>query len=304
MFSRILGLPKFHCQTGNRSLGTVKAMLSLCSFASPEVSIAQAEAEMSKLKTMDFFTDIMDSKTRADDPERIILSLEAILDPRPESMDDWDDAARARLEEIAGYMQKASVQFKLSLWDKLREAYEALETKDNLRILACRFRCLNMVISELTDEHYTTLDPESRQFYILRALYQYDKILEQTLEVALKDRWNVACLDQELLLSTLQSLAAFLRILHIYPFYEDGVLNKEYKAADSHSYRLFVVKLKEMLVRSWCFTYIIYKELLQQRRQEPSDKVDEPLARLLSVIHDELGSRSYCKLCDRKFASR
>lgn len=236
------------------------------------------------------------------DPERVILSLEAVLDPRQESMSDWDEDVRTKLEEMSGFLDKSSSQFKLYLWGKLREAYQAFEGgHDETRILTCCLTSLNIVVSDFTSADFEAGSPNHRQFVILRGLRHLDDILEPTLQMALKDGWIITDLPSELLKDSLRSLVTLLRMLHVYSFYEDGVMNKEYKPSDLHSYRLVIVKFKEMLVRCWSLSYLIFRELLQQQRPDHSDKVTGQLAQLLSDIHDELGVRSYCKLCSHVF---
>lgn len=269
----------------------------------PEVSARKAEREISKLKTMDFFGNIFEASNEMSDPERVVLSLEAVLDPRETSMADWDDEVRSRLEEMSEYLNKSSTQFKVYLWEKLREAYETIGNDDQKRILECRLKCIDIVTSDLATEDYLNGGTEHRHFILLRGLRKLDDLVSATLDLCLHDQWNVLLdLDMSAIRATMSNLGILLRILHTYAFYEDGVLNKEYKGSDLHSYRLATAKFREMLVRTWSSMYLFYREAAQRQRNESGDHVEPRLLQLLADIHDELGARYYCKLSDRKFS--
>lgn len=86
-------------------------------------------------------------------------------------------------------------------------------------------------------------------------------------------------------------------------------MNSEYSASNLHSYRLVVVKFREMLVKTWCLAYLIYRELIEPGPgtadvKQKFELPDEPwilLGTLLKDVHDELGVRNYCKLSSRDF---
>lgn len=66
-----------------------------------------------------------------------------------------------------------------------------------------------------------------------------------------------------------------------------------------------MVKFREMLVKTWCLTYLIYREIIEPVTETKDYELpDEPqllLGNLLRDVHDDLGVRHYCKLSGRDF---
>lgn len=135
-------------------------------------------------------------------------------------------------------------------------------------------------------------------------MIQLEVAIPPTLALALEDRETLS-LDPDILVTSLGSFCSLLRLLHTYAFYEDGVLNSEYSGSNLHSYRLVVVKFREMLVKAWCLTYLIYRELIEPSLGSNEFQLpDVPkilLGNLLRDVHDDLGVRHYCKLSGRDF---
>src|SRR5205807_2614965 len=114
--------------------------------------------------------------------------------------------------------------------------------------------------------------------------------------------------DKEGLIDAMKALAALLRLLHCYAFWEDAVANHEVSATIPHSYRVLVAKFREMIVRAWAMMYLIYREAIERgmgceinTRWERGER-EEKLASLLRDVHEELGSRHYCKLSNRELS--
>ncbi|KAF8457831.1 hypothetical protein BGX38DRAFT_1139298 [Terfezia claveryi] len=258
----------------------------------PEISIAKAEREISKLKTMDFFTSIFRATTHMPDPIEVIANLEAVLDPQ--SVPDpgvGDLEEQKHLEEMARFLEGSSTQFKLYLWERLREAYE--HEKVNFT-------------PKFYGPSYLDHSEDHRQFILLKAIRLLEVTIPPTLKLALEDRETLS-LNTSVLINSLKSLFSLLRLLHTYSFYEDGVLNSEYASSNLHSYRLVVVKFREMLVKTWCLVYLIYREVIEPGPDSEARDFELPeepkllLGNLLRDVHDDLGVRHYCKLSGRDF---
>lgn len=137
----------------------------------PEISIVKAEREISKLKTMDFFTSIFRATTHMSDPIEVIIDLEAVLDPQPVTdLDMGGLEEQQHLEEMARFLEGSSTQFKLYLWERLREAYEHKEANFTPSVMSCRLKCIDLIVSEFNGPSYLDHSEDHRQFILLRAI--------------------------------------------------------------------------------------------------------------------------------------
>lgn len=85
----------------------------------PEISVGAAERHISKIRTTDFFANIFTSATNTEDPSETIENLEIILDPQIDEYDIDEDGLKI-VQEMTKVLEQVNVQFKLSLWQKLR----------------------------------------------------------------------------------------------------------------------------------------------------------------------------------------
>jgi hypothetical protein len=269
----------------------------------PEISAARAEREISKLKTVDFFSTIFDAKTGADDksPEEVIEILEAVLDPG--AVLPYDEQEERVLHEIGRFLDGSSAMFRLNLWEKLLAAYGKIN--DSPKVLSCTLKCIQVVMGELKSRSYVDSSQDHRQFVLLRSLRQVKSMMSSALTFT-KDESNIDALADQELIDAVGSILSLLRILHCYTFWETAVIKSEVKASDLHSYRLVVMKLRDLMVQCWMMTYRLYASMLE--RGMGSDKEggwtegekEEKLAGLLRDLHEELGARHYCKLANRE----
>ena len=273
----------------------------------PEISALRAEREISKLKTVDFFTSIFQVTTDMGgvekDPYEVIEILEAVLEPGVVS--PYDEQERRILEEITRFLEGSSAMFRLHLWEKLKVAYEKIGYRP--KVLSCVLRSLEVVVGDLKSRSYLESSEDHRHFVLLRSLRLVEEMLPVILGLVSGGNGfvNLSEIDRDGLVDSMKSMAILLRLLHCYAFWESAVLNHEISASNLHSYRLVVVKFREMIVRAWVVMYSIYRETAD--RGMGSDSLDleegekeERLATLLRDMHQELGGRNYCRLSDRK----
>lgn len=270
----------------------------------PEVSAARATREISKLKTVDFFTTIFTATAGVSgDSMEVIEILEAVLEP--EAVEPYDEEERMVLMEIGRFLEGSSAMFRLHLWERLKGAYERVGYRP--KVLVCVLRCIEVVMGDLKERSYVESSADHRYFVLLRAL----RLVEEMLPVALglvsggMGNVNMVELDARGLVDGMTALGGLLRLLHTYAFWEDAVMNTEAVQSDLHSYRLVVVKFREMMVRAWGVVYLLYREAVERGLGAPEggwaegDR-EKRLCRLLRDVHDELGVRHYCKLSNRE----
>lgn len=269
----------------------------------PEISAARAEREISKLKTVDFFSTIFaaTSETNEKDPEEVIEILEAVLEPG--AVLPYDEEEERILHEIGRFLEGSSAMFKLHLWEKLRVAYEKVNHPP--KVLACTLKCMQIVMSELKSRSYVESSQDHRQFVLLRSLRLIQGMMNSALILSRIER-NINELPEQELIDSLGSILAMLRILHCYAFWESAVVKSEVKASDLHSYRIVAMKFKELLVQGWIMAYHLYAVMLKRGMGSDKengwedDEKEEKLAGLLRDLHQELGDRHYCKLSGRE----
>lgn len=270
----------------------------------PEVSASRAMREISKLKTVDFFTTIFNATSDARDPVEVIEILEAVLEPG--AVSPYDEEERVVLQEISRFLEGSSAMFRLHLWEKLKIAYEKINYRP--KVLCCILRCIEVIMNDLKDRSYVESSPDHRYFVLLRAL----RLVEELLPVALAlvsggmGNVNMADIDRPGLVDAMKAIGSLLRLLHTYAFWEDAVMNTEAVQSDLHSYRLVVVKFREMMVRGWSVLYLLYREGVERgmgggEAGWAEGGREKRLCRLLRDVHDELGVRHYCKLGGREF---
>jgi hypothetical protein len=270
----------------------------------PEISAIRADREISKLKTVDFFSTIFaaTSETTEKDPEEVIELLEAVLEPG--RVLPYDEEEERILHEIGQYLNGSSAMFKLNLWEKLKAAYEKINYRP--KVLACTLRCMQVVTCELKSKSYLESSQDHRQFVLLRSLRLFKGRMSNLLDLIGKNETYIDELTEQELTDALGSTLLILRLLHCYAFWESAVMKSEVKSSDLHSYRLVVMKLKELLVEAWVVAYIIYADML--KRGLGCDRPDgwlegereERIAGLLRDLHEEFGARHYCRLADSK----
>ena len=271
----------------------------------PEVSSTRAEREISKLKTVDFFSTIFTtaSDDNQKDPEDVVDILEAVLNPG--DVLPYDAEEERMLQEIKRFLEGSSAMFKLHLWEKLKLAYEKLNEPS--KILTCTIKCLEIVMSEVRSKSYLDSPLEYRQFVLLRSVMLAEGMINSSLVPILKDPAVLDGVGADETIGALKAMATLLQILHCYMLWESAVSMGEVKASGLHSYRLTQVKLRDLLVLGWVMTYHLYSSLLRKGLghegggEWEEGQREERLAGLLKELHEELGARNYCKLQEREF---
>ncbi|KAF3939009.1 hypothetical protein ABW19_dt0205434 [Dactylella cylindrospora] len=269
------------------------------SVSMPEISVARAEREISKAKTMDFFANIFSSAVKSTDPFEVIEDLEIILEPRIEEYDIDEDGIKG-IQEMTKVLETSSVQVKVSLWQKLRGAYHGLG--DAINVLRCRITCVDIILRELTDPAYAEKSTENRTFILLRAIFWLNETLPGMADEIIRDPRVLSNLSDELQRTAMACIAQVIRLLHVYIFFEDSVVAGEISKSTLHSYRLLTTTMHKLLVHCWSMMYLMYRSHVETPAEDDSvPDWQKKCLRLASAIHAELGIRNLCKLHHRAF---
>lgn len=289
----------------------------------PEISVEAARKEVSRLTTLDFFMGIFSSENN--DPLTIIESLEPLLDlsvrqvkEKNETSGEGTEGSRlvsplaeqsevptnSKLLEALLFLNQGSLALKLFLWQRLRNAYQAIHYPP--QILCCNLRSFALITNHLASSSYTNSSPGNRHDSLLRWLNTLDDLLTRILAAALIHSDPFETLDADHVRVSLEALARLRDILHVFALWEDtirvGKTQVPFSVSQTAQRGLnkSTDKFRDMIVRTWTLQYILLKEAIKQS-PELFTNPDEILLCYLKRVHQTLGLRCYCSLADKMF---
>lgn len=289
----------------------------------PEISVEAAEKEISRLTTLDFFMGIFSSENN--DSLTIIESLEPLLDLSVQQVKAMDETSSKNTEgrgpekspteqseaptnpkllQALQFLNRGSLPLKLFLWQRLRNAYQAIHYPP--QVLSCNLRSFALITNHLASSSYTDSSPEVRHDNLLQWLNKLDDLLNRILSAAILHNDAFETLDANHVRISLEALARLRDILHVFALWEDTIrvgktqvpasVNQTAHRGLSKS----TDKFRDMIVRTWTLQYILLKEAIKQS-PESFTNLDEILLHYLKRVHQTLGLRCYCSLADKIF---
>lgn len=291
----------------------------------PEVSASAADREISRLTTMDFFMNLFQSDKS--DPIGIIETLEPVLEPQsvglPTELDTADGEAAEEtssrrasdtspavpdgLRDMWKFLQSGSTSLRLFLWQRLREAYEAIDYKT--KVFSCYLKSIEIIVGDFRTPAYVDGTVESRQHSLLSWFKTLDDLLVKALTMALNNPKAFEIIDDAHVKSSSAAVAQLTRILHSAAIVDDGVRvgmtqlpnSAAYGAqGGSFGFASTLNKLREMQNRSWALLYTLIKDGMSQNREQfPTSELD--LADYLVAVHQTIGLRKCCKVSNKIF---
>ena len=289
----------------------------------PEISVRAAEKEISRLTTLDFFMGIFSSGNN--DSLTIIESLEPLLDlsvqqvramnetssdsteggdPENPPAEQSETPINPKLLEALQFLNRGSLPLKLFLWQRLRNAYQAIHYPP--QILSCNLRSFALITDHLASSSYIDSSPENRHDSLLRWLNKLDDLLTRILAAALFHNDAFETLDADHVRVSLEALARLRDILHVFALWEDTIRVGKTQVPISASQTAHrglnrsTDKFRDMIVRTWILQYILLKEAIKQSSGIFTNS-DEILLHYLKRVHQALGLRCYCSLADKMF---
>lgn len=289
----------------------------------PEISVEAAEKEISRLTTLDFFMGIFSSENN--DPLTIVESLEPLLDlsvqpvktinytssestegsdPENQPAEQSEAHTNAQLLEALQFLNRGSLHLRLFLWQRLRNAYQAIHYPP--QILSCSLRSFALITDHLASSSYTDSSPENRHDNLLRWLNKLDDLLTRILAAALFHKDAFETLDADHIRVSLEALATLRNILHIFALWEDTIRVGKTQvpiSVNQTAHRALgksTDKFRDMIVRTWTLQYMLLKEAVIQS-PELFANADESLLYYLKRVHQTIGLRCYCSLADKMF---
>ena len=292
----------------------------------PEISVQAAQKEISRLTTMDFFMGVF--STENNDPLTIIESLEPLLElsvnhaklesgnatnaPTLETEDAGMEASNgssktypdAKLLEALHFLEQGSLPLRLFLWQKMRDAYRAINYPP--QVLSCDLRILELIVNHLSSLSFTESAAEIRRDSLLRWLHRLDDHMTRILSIVSSKDQAFECIDGDQIVTSLEALAKLQNLLHVFALWEDTIRVGQTPApitqtqAASKALAKSTDKFRDMIVKSWTLQHSLLKEgMVQYGHLFPHG--NESLVNLLEHMHYALGLRCYCSLANKCF---
>ncbi|ORY10417.1 hypothetical protein BCR34DRAFT_515174 [Clohesyomyces aquaticus] len=298
----------------------------------PELSIAAIDRELARISMKDFFLRVFDQDDK--DPVAVIESLEPILEPLQDvtetvepgiSGSDEDQVgsqtssatvghpveppADLRLshstptQEMRKFLDTATVSLRLSLWQRLREAYETIEYAP--KVVSCYLRSIETLVGEFKSPSYKECQPAERHVRVMSRLRLIDEILVKILHIIKEDQTAFDCLSFEHLQSSMTAICELLRIMNATNIFEDmlrvgQVPAPRFEGYPNNIFTTITARLHDMQLRAWILQYHLLKEGISQSAEAFTTPSDDQFE-FLRHVHYATGVRGFCHSANRTF---
>jgi hypothetical protein len=299
----------------------------------PELSISAVEQELSKISMKDFFVKVFSDKK--EDPVTTIESLEPLLElsleppqisdvhekfdeqletnkiftPIPATVTDQESPATLEIlesspyQEMSKFLSNGSWSLRLSLWQRLRQAYVAIEYTP--KVVSCHLRSIELLINELEGMAYLESKDEVRTGLLVRWLHLIDEFVRKVLKYEKTTTNAFECIDAEHLRTSINALTSLLRILHSFNLFEDqlrvGTLpSPTFEGRPKPSFTKVSNWVHNTQLQVWMMLYSLLKEGIEQN-PEAFPSPAEAKFEFLRTVHHSLGIRNICNKANKEF---
>ncbi|KAF1836922.1 hypothetical protein BDW02DRAFT_544911 [Decorospora gaudefroyi] len=296
----------------------------------PELSVAAIDQELVRISMKDFFLKVFDQDEQ--DPVVVIESLEPILelenarepnlpeeaavsneggDTRSPSTISGDTSSSTdkQLErvspilEMRKFLDSANVNVRLSLWNRLRVAYEAIDFPS--KVLSCFLRSIEALVTDFRSSNFQELSPLDRQHKLLTRYRVVDDMVVKILRIIRDDEKPFASLPYEHVQSSMSAIADLLHILSAANMLRDLIrINHipmpRVETQPTQTFINMMTRLDDIHLRLWMLQYHLLKDGLSQDLESfptPSDDLFE----FIRHVHHATGVRNFCHLSGRQF---
>ncbi|PSN66836.1 hypothetical protein BS50DRAFT_676546 [Corynespora cassiicola Philippines] len=293
----------------------------------PELSVAAIDRELVRISMKDFFLKVFDEDEK--DPVAVIESLEPILESQavrvestgtddgqegsrtessstPEQSDQQTDVQPLRPsphQEMRKFLDSASVNLRLSLWQRLREAYESIEYPP--KVLSCYLRSVETLVGEFKSSTFRESSQAERHIQLIRRLRIIDEVVVKILQIIRSERTAFDCLSYEHMQTSMSAITDLLRIMSAKNIFQDLVRVGQLPVSrieglPAGTFPNMIARLNDVHMRLWMLQYYLLKEGISQMPKEfaiPSDEHFE----FLRHVHHATGVRGYSHMAGRQF---
>jgi len=278
----------------------------------PEISVAALDREISRLTTKDFFLKVTDKDLR--DPVAVIESLEPLLhaldtEVQVEDFEMLDGAEenqqRATVSpELVHFLQSSDASVRLLLWQRLRDAYLAIEYKP--MVVSCYFRMMRILLDELRAPATTELPLPERQIAVLQSFRLLQDMTSKIITIVQNTDDALELVDEMDLRSAITSFGEILQLVQVFNVFEDALRVGQTQPPMLPNglpvavFWTMSTGVQEMQLHIWLILYALLKEAIYQNSDlyptPAEDKFD-----FLRCVHRNLGIRGICGMANRIF---
>ncbi|KAF3050230.1 Histone transcription regulator 3 [Didymella keratinophila] len=298
----------------------------------PELSVAALDRELVRISMKDFFLKVFDHDEK--DPVTVIESLEPILEQSevvratdetstsPEmvlerstspvvsehasssgSQTDVEADRPSPINEMRKFLDSANVNVRLSLWQRLREAYDAIEYPP--KVLSCYLRSIEAFVDDFETNSFQELSLAERQVKLLTRFRVIDEMVVKILQIMRGETTAFECLSYEHVQSSMSAVAKLLHILSAANMFRDLIrIGKtpipRIEGLPGQAFVNMSTRLDDIQLRLWTLQYYLLREgLSQDAVQFPTPSED--LFEFLRHVHHATGIRGFCHQSGRQF---
>ncbi|KAF2633972.1 transcriptional corepressor of histone-like protein genes [Macroventuria anomochaeta] len=298
----------------------------------PELSVAALDRELARISMKDFFLKVFDHDEK--DPVTVIESLEPILEhydaeqPATELSADEEatlerattladsnqvDTPGSQLEvgpdrpspvvEMRKFLDSANVNVRLSLWQRLREAYDAIDYPP--KVLSCYLWSIKAFVDDFETTSFQELSLVERQIKLLTRFRVIDEMVVKIVQIMRGETTAFDCLSYEHVQSSMAAIAKLLHILSAANMFRDLIrIGKipipRIEGLPAQAFINMSTRLDDIQMRLWTLQYYLLREGLSQN-PEGFPTPSEDLFEFLRHVHHATGIRGFCHLSGRQF---
>ena len=296
----------------------------------PELSVAAVDRELVRISMKGFFLKVFDTDEK--DPVAVVESLEPILEPgqdsehaegseagaqsgaydeasSPSTVEHTDGSTDMQIprpspsQEMRKFLDSASVNLRLSLWQRLREAYEAIDYPP--KVLSCYLRSIETLVGEFRTSTYQECSTAERHTKLINRIRIVDEVVTKVLQIVRNEKDPFECLSYDHLQSSMSAISQLLRVMSAANFLQDmirigQVSVPRVEGLPAGTSMNMMNRLNDMQLRLWMLQYYLLKEGASQNAKDfpiPSDDMFE----FLRHVHHASGVRGFCHLGGRLF---
>ncbi|KAL5120628.1 Histone transcription regulator 3 [Pleosporales sp. CAS-2024a] len=299
----------------------------------PEMCIAAVDRELVRISMKDFFLKVFDHDEK--DPVTVIESLEPILEDNHEMVPcagtlandagkpdndaaassstlsgDSNDQSVAIVEEqpspiveMRKFLDTANVNVRVSLWHRLREAYETIEYTP--KVLSCYLRIIETFVTDFKSTKFQELSDLDRQTKLLTRFRVIDDLVIKTIQIIKDDKSAFDCLSYEHVQSSMTAINQLMHLLLAADMFRDlvrigHVAMPRIESLPAQAFVNMSAKLDDMHMRLWILQYHLLRECIAQN-PENFPTPSEDLFEFLRHVHHATGVRHFCHQSSRQF---
>ncbi|TID25413.1 hypothetical protein E6O75_ATG04618 [Venturia nashicola] len=286
----------------------------------PEISMGAIEQELSKINMKDFFVKVFSD--RDDDPISTIESLEPLLEWSDEAgvnrltgnddieMQDVEEAEGSPSlhdptpqEQVSQFLASSSWSLRLSLWQRLRQAYITIDYAP--KIISCHLRSIELLMTEMRKPAYLDSSGEPRGLSLVRWLHLIDEFVRKVLKYERTTPNMYECVDSEHLKDSLNAVTSLLKLLHGFNLYEDqirvgSIPSPAFEGRPKPSFVNTAKWVHNVQLRAWILFYSLIKEGIEQN-PEAFEAPAEARFTFLRDLHYAVGMhRHICNAANKE----